>query len=55
MYVTLELLLAKREGCVSAVQQHKELMEANAGAIQILDELIAVAKAPKPDDKPSKK
>jgi hypothetical protein len=55
MEITLETLLAKRQDCESAVAQHKALMEANAGAIQILDELIAVARAKKPDDQPPKK
>ncbi len=55
MEITLEMLLAKRQECADAVAQHKSLMEANAGAFQKLDELIAVARAQKPTDKPPTK
>ena len=54
MDITLEQLMAKRQECASAVEEHKALMNANAGAIQVLNELIALKQAQKPSE-PSKK
>lgn len=45
MEITVEMLEAKRRDCAQAVKEHKELADANAGAVQVLDELLAVARA----------
>lgn len=53
MELTVETLEAKRQQCLDAVKSHEAAMNANYGALQVLDEMIAVAKAvgPKTTDK----
>jgi len=54
MEITIPILQAKRQECAEAVRQHSDLAAANAGAMQVLDELLAVARAPEPPDSKKK-
>lgn len=54
MEITIQALEAKRDEYATAVKQHESLMNANAGALQAVEELLAVAKAPEPANKESK-
>lgn len=48
MELTLEVLEAKRQAHAEALRSHEAAANANYGAVQLLDELIAVARAQKP-------
>ena len=48
MELTLEVLEAKRQEHINAIKVHETAMNASYGAMRVLDELIAVAKAEKP-------
>jgi len=48
MKVTIELLEAKRQEYAEAVGRYQALLQANSGALQATEELLAVARAPEP-------
>jgi hypothetical protein len=48
MELTIKTLEAKRDEYAAAAEQHKTLMNANVGALQAIEELLAVARAPEP-------
>jgi hypothetical protein len=53
--ITLEILVAKRDECQQAILRLRGDLDANTGAIQILEELIAIRKAQDPPRDPPKK
>lgn len=55
MEITLQILEAKRDEYAASVRQHEALMQANAGALQAIEELLAVARAPQPENKTKEK
>lgn len=55
MEITKEMLEAKLAEYRQAVEQHRSLADANAGAAQAMEELLAVANAPAPPKEASKK
>lgn len=46
MKITAQMLLAKRKECLDAIRQHNELAAANAGALQVIEELLGALAAP---------
>lgn len=48
MEITVEALEAKRDEYAAAAKQHEAQANANAGAVQAIEELLAVARAPQP-------
>jgi hypothetical protein len=53
--ITIQMLEAKRDEYAAGVRQHEALMQANAGALQVTEELLAVARAPQPENKTKEK